>query len=132
MEDQAERSFHSLLLPLLLGVAVTLVIRGYQYGGGNHSVYLIAPLRQVQPELLAHDWWTNKTLQYHVAFTNLTAGLMKLGIERPAFATTYLALVVLMHVAWLRLVVWLGFDGRVYLFSALLYYLSAGGTGLGS
>jgi hypothetical protein len=132
MEARADRSFHSLLLPLFLGVAVTLVIRGYQYGGGNHGVYLVAPLRQVHPELLANDWWTNKTLQYHVAFTNLTAGLMKLGIERPAFAVMYLGLVVLMHVAWLRLVLWLGFDGRVYLFSVLLYYLSAAGTGLGS
>ena len=126
------RSIAPHLLPLLLGIAVTLVIRGYQYGGGNHSVYLIAPLREVHPELLANDWWTNKTLQYHVAFTKLTAGLMKLAIERPAFAAMYLALVVLMHLAWLRLVLVLGFDARVYLFSVLLYYLSAGGTGLGS
>jgi MFS family permease len=114
-----------------MGIAATLVIRGYQFGGGNHSVYLIAPLRQVHPELLANDWWTTKTLQYHVVFTNLTAGLMKLGIERTAFAVMYFGLVVLMHLAWLRLVLRLGFDGRVYLFSVLLYYLSAGGTGLG-
>src|SRR4051812_8595788 len=46
------------LLPLLLGVAMTLTLRGYQYGGGNHGVYLIAPLREVHPELLANDWWT--------------------------------------------------------------------------
>jgi hypothetical protein len=127
--DDRRRSY---LLPLLLGIAVTLVLRGYQYGGGNHSVYLIAPLRQVHPELLKNDWWATQTLQYHVVFTNLTAGLMRLGIERPAFLVMYLGLVVLMHLAWLRLVVGLGFDSRVYLFSVLLYYLSAGGTGLGS
>src|SRR5688572_16141804 len=125
------KSHGSLLLPLLMGIAVTLVIRGYQFGGGNHSVYLVAPLRQVHPELLANDWWTTKTLQYHVVFTNLTAALMKLGIERRAFAAMYLGLIVLMHLAWLRLVLRLGFDARVYLFSVLLYYLSAGGTGLG-
>jgi hypothetical protein len=122
----------SYVLPLLLGIAVTLVLRGYQYGGGNHSVYLIAPLRQVHPELLKNDWWSTNTLQYHVAFTNLTAALIRLGIERPAFLVMYLGLVLLMHLAWLRLVLRLGFDSRVYLFSVLLYYLSAGGTGLGS
>jgi hypothetical protein len=132
MQPRWPASIAAHLLPLMMGIAVTLVIRGYQYGGGNHSVYLIAPLREVHPELLANDWWTNKTLQYHVAFTKLTAALMKLGIERPAFAALYLALVVLMHVGWLRLVLLLGFDARVYLFSVLLYYLSAGGTGLGS
>ena len=41
---------------LLLGVALTLTLRGYQFGGGNHTVYLIEPLREVHPELLANDW----------------------------------------------------------------------------
>src|SRR5258706_11647390 len=120
------------LLPLLLGVAITLVLRGYQFGGGNHSVYLIEPLREVYPQLLANDWWTTHTLQYHVAFNKLTALLMQAGIVEPAFLLLYLALVLLLHVAWLRLTRVLGLDTRCYLLSVLLYYLSAGGTGLGS
>jgi hypothetical protein len=119
-------------LPLLLGVALTLTLRGYNYGGGNHTVYLIAPLQKVHPELLTNDWWTTHTLQYHVAYTTLTASLMRLGIVEPAFLAMYLALAVLLQVAWLRLVLALGLSGRHYLLSVLLYYLSAGGTGLGS
>lgn len=120
------------LLPLLLGIAVTLILRGYQFGGGNHSVYLIEPLREVHPELLANDWWITHTLQYHVAFNELTALLMRAGIVEPAFLVLYLGLVLLLHVAWLRLALLLGLDSRGYVLSVLLYYLSAGGTGLGS
>jgi hypothetical protein len=120
------------VLPLVIGVALTLTLRGYQFGGGNHCVYLVAPLREVHPELLARDWWTTHTLQYHVAFTKLTAGLMRLGIVEPAFVAFYLGLVALLHVAWLRIVRALGLDGRAYLLSVMLYYLSAGGTGLGT
>jgi hypothetical protein len=119
-------------LPLLLGIAVTLTLRGYQFGGGNHCVYLVAPLRDVHPELLANDWWTTHTLQYHIAYTKLTAALMRLNILEPTFLVFYLALVVLLHFGWLRIVLSLGFDGRTYLLSVLLHYLSAGGTGLGS
>lgn len=119
-------------LQLLLGIAVTLVLRGYQFGGGNHCVYLIAPLREVDPSLLAHDWWTTHTLQYHLAFTHLSAALMRLGVIETAFLAFYLALVVLLHVAWRRVVLALGLDARAYLLSVMLYYLSAGGTGLGS
>src|SRR3954471_1767792 len=120
------------LLPLLLGVALTLTLRGYQFGGGNHTVYLVEPLREVHPELLANDWWTTHTLQYHVAYNKLAAALLRLDIVQPAFLTLYLALVLLLHVAWLRLTRPLGLDTRTYLLSVLLYYLSAGGTGLGS
>src|SRR5882757_1269919 len=120
------------LLPLLLGIAITLTLRGYQFGGGNHAVYLIEPLREVHPELLANDWWATHTLQYHVAFNRLTALLMRMGIVEPAFLVFYLGLAVLLHVGWLRLVWALGLEARVCLFSVLLYYLSAGGTGLGS
>jgi hypothetical protein len=119
-------------LPLLLGIAVTLTLRGYQFGGGNHCVYLVAPLREVHPELLANDWWTTHTLQYHITYTKLTAALMRLNILEPAFLALYLALVVLLHVGWLRIVLSLGLDARTYLLSVVLYYLSAGGTGLGS
>jgi hypothetical protein len=120
------------LFPLLLGVCITLTLRGYQFGGGNHCVYLLAPLRELHPELLANDWWTTHTLQYHIAFTKLTALLMRLNLLEPAFLFFYLALLILLHVAWFRIVLALGLDARVYLLSVLLFYLSAGGTGLGS
>jgi hypothetical protein len=126
------QGFKSTLLPFLLAVALTLTLRGYDYGGGNHTVYLLAPLRTIHPELLKNDWWTTHTLQYHVAFTTLTATLMRLHIVEPAFLAMYLAMVVLLHLAWLRLVRALGLTARHYLLSVLLYYLSAGGTGLGS
>src|SRR5437762_296530 len=97
-------------LPLLFGIAVTLTLRGYQFGGGNHCVYLVAPLREVHPELLANDWWTTHTLQYHIAYSKLTAALMRLNILEPAFLVLYLALMVLLHLGWLRIVRSLGFD----------------------
>ena len=119
-------------LPLLLGIALTLTLRGYNFGRGNHTVYLIAPLHEVHPELLKNDWWTTQTLQYHLAYTKLTALLMRQNILQPAFLVLYLALVVLLHLAWLRITLALGLSARHYLLSVLLYYLSAGGTGLGS
>jgi hypothetical protein len=130
--SQSARSVTAALLPVLLGIALSLTLRGYNFGGGNHTVYLIAPLQKVHPELLKNDWWTTHTLQYHVAYTTLTAALMRLGIVEPVFLILYLALVVLLHVAWLRLVLTLGLSARHYLLSVLLYCLGAGGTGLGS
>lgn len=117
---------------LLLGVAVSLVMCGYQFGTGNHTVYLIAPLREVDPALLQNDWWTTHTLQYHWAFTKVAAGLMRVGWIEPVFLTLYLGLMVLLHAGWLRAVRVMGFDERAYVLSVLIYYLSAGGFGLGS
>lgn len=122
----------SRFFPVLLGVALTLTLRGYQFGGGNHTVYLIAPLREIHPELLQKDWWTTHTLQYHLAYTQLTAVLMRLHMVEGAFLVFYIGLMVLLHVGWLRIVLAVGLDARTYLLSVLLYYLSAGGTGLGS
>jgi hypothetical protein len=133
LSRSAERSSRlRFLLPLLLGIAITLILRGYQFGSGNHTVYLIEPLRELHPELLANDWWTTHTLQYHVAFNKLTVMLMRAGTVEPAFVVLYLGLLLLLHVGWLRLARSLGLDARIYLLSVLLYYLSAGGTGLGS
>src|SRR5438045_1047814 len=109
-------------VPLLLGVCITFTLRGYQFGGGNHCVYLLAPLREVHPELLANDWWTTHTLQYHIAYTKLTALLMRLNIVEPVFFVLYLVLLILLHVAWLRIVRALRLDARIYLLSVLLYY----------
>src|SRR4051794_19055701 len=123
------RSAH--LPAFLLALSITLILTGYQFGAGNHTVYLLAPLRKLHPDLLTNDWWTTHTLQYHLAFTHLSTFLMRLGIERPAFFILYLALAILLHLAWLRIALTLGLDARAYLLSVLLYHLSAGGTSLG-
>ena len=36
-------------LPLLLGLAITLAVRGYEFGNGNHAIYLIAPVDDDSP-----------------------------------------------------------------------------------
>ena len=110
---------------------MTLAVRGYRFGESNHAVYLIDALRRADPTLLTNDWWTQSTLQYHFVFNALTAGLMRLGILEPAFLVGYLALAVLLHVAWRKLVLRLGGTDGTYLLSVVLYYLLAGGVGLG-
>src|SRR6476620_2905648 len=79
-------------LSVLLGIAVTLSVRGYRYGESNHAVYLVDALRRVDPTLLTHDWWTNQTLQYHFVFNAVSGWLMKLGVIEPAFLVGYVAL----------------------------------------
>jgi hypothetical protein len=125
------RSLLPALFAVALGAAMTLCVRGYQFGESNHAVYLIDALRRSDPTLLKNDWWTQSTLQYHFVFNALTAGLMRLGILEPAFLIGYLALAVLLHVAWRKLVLRLGGTDGTYLLSVVLYYLLAGGVGLG-
>lgn len=119
------------LFALSFGMAMTLCVRGYQFGQSNHTIYLIDALRKSSPQLLAHDWFTTSTLQYHSIFGWLTQTLMRWEILEPAFLFIYLALVFLMHLAWYRLVICLGGRREIYLISVLIYYISAGGTGLG-
>jgi len=114
-----------------LGAAMTLCVRGYRFGESNHAVYLIDALRRSDPALLRNDWWTQSTLQYHFVFNALTAGLMRLGILEAAFLAGYLALAVLLHVAWRKLTIRLGGTDAAYLLSVVLFYLLAGGVGLG-
>jgi hypothetical protein len=114
-----------------LGIVMTLAIRGYQFGGSNHNIYLPAALRVNDPTLLENDWWTTETLQYHGLFTHLSAALMRWQIIEPAFLGGYLALAILLHVAWLRLTLAVGGGTSAYLLSVILYYLSGGGVGLG-
>src|SRR6186997_2122470 len=106
---------------------MTLCVRGYRFGESNHAVYLVDALRRIDPTLLRNDWWTQSTLQYHFVFNAITAGLMRLGILQPAFLVGYLALVVLLHVAWRKLVMRVGGGHGTYLLSVILYYLLAGG-----
>lgn len=119
------------LLPLTLGAAMTLALAGYRFGESNHAVYLVDALRRNDPTLLANDWWTQSTLQYHFVFNWLSALLMKTDLIEPAFLAGYLGLAILLHVAWRRLTLAGGGDDAVYLASVVLYHLMAAGTGLG-
>ena len=119
------------LLAIVVGVAITVCVRGYRFGESNHAVYLLAALREIRPGTLDNDWWTRSTLQYHVAFNSLTVALMRAGILQPAFLAGYVALAALLHVGWYRLTLRLGGTGATYLLSVTLYYLLAGGLGLG-
>ena len=114
-----------------LGVLLTLVVRGYRFGESNHAVYLVDAVRRLDPSLLQNDWWAQSTLQYHFVFSAMTASLMRLGILEPAFLAGYLLLAVLLHVAWRRLTLALGGSDGTYLLSVVLFYVLAGGVGLG-
>jgi hypothetical protein len=118
-------------LSVAAGVLLTLLIRGYRFGESNHAVYLVDALRQLDPTLLRNDWWANSTLQYHFAFNVMTAALMRAGVLEPAFLLGYLLLAVLLHVAWRKLVLRLGGSDATYLVSVVLFYVLAGGVGLG-
>jgi hypothetical protein len=118
-------------IAILLGVALTLVVRGYRFGESNHAVYLVDAIRRTDPSLLERDWWVQSTLQYHFVFNAMTAGLMRAGLLEPAFLLGYLALAVLLHVAWRRITLILGGNDAVYLLSVVFFYLLAGGLGLG-
>src|SRR5207249_11250495 len=119
------------LLLLLIGIALTLLIGGYQFGLSNHTVYLIDPLRQTNAQILKNDWWATSTLQYHGVFSAISAALMRWGIIQPVFLMVYLALVVLFHLGWWRLNRILGGSGETYLLSLVFFYFSDAGFGLG-
>src|SRR5437763_6082178 len=123
-------SYYDLLL-ILIGIAITFLVGGYQFGLSNHTVYLIEPLRENNPQILANDWWATSTLQYHGAFSKMSALLMRFGIIREVFLLGYLALVILFHLAWWRLNHILGGNGETYMLSVGFYHLSAAGFGLG-
>jgi hypothetical protein len=129
---QPARIIHpSALLAVAIGGAVTFCVYGYQFGHGNHGVYLLDALRTVDPNLLRNDWFTTHTLQYHVLFTHIAAALMRLGILKPGFAGIYLIMILMLHVAWRGIVHHLGGRNGAYLLSVAFYHLSAAGTALG-
>ncbi len=116
---------------VLFGIVMSLCVEGYQFGKSNHTVYLLDALRKTQPELLANDWFTTQTLQYHAVFGWISSSLYQLGIVEPAFLAGYLVLATMFHLGWYVLVVRVGGRQITYLLSLLLFYLSAGGFGLG-
>jgi hypothetical protein len=121
----------SIAFAVLFGVVMSLCVEGYQFGKSNHTVYLLDALRKTQPELLANDWFTTQTLQYHFVFGWITSTLFKLGLVEPGFLLSYLFVVTMFHLGWYLLTIRVGGGQMTYLFSLLLYYLSAGGLGLG-
>ena len=114
---------------VVFGLAITLVVGSYQFGRSNHTVYLLDAMHKLNPALLANDWFTTQTFQYHALFGLLTRTLA--GILEPAFLIRYLGLALAMHVGWFQLTRLLG-GGRVsYMLSVLLLYVSGAGTALG-
>ena len=111
----------------VLGCAFSLCVGGYQFGKSNHQVYLLDAFRLADPNLLANDWFTTHTMQYHVAFAWLTVGLMKLRLLESGFLVGHLLTVLGLHVAWLGISRALGLGRRAYLLSVVLYYLSFAG-----
>src|SRR5436190_23958741 len=80
------------LLLLMTGMSISLLIGGYQYGLSNHTVYLVEPLRENNPQILQNDWWATSTLQYHSVFSTMSAGLIRCGIICETFLMAYFAL----------------------------------------
>jgi hypothetical protein len=127
----AKLEFSSDLCAIVLAIALTLVVRGYQFGRSNHTVYLLDALRVNDPTLLANDWYTTHTLQYHFVFTHITAAFDRAGILQPAFLIGYLAIIIFFQLAWFLINRTFGGSRKTYLLSNILYLVSAGGAGLG-
>src|SRR5438067_13602038 len=97
-----EQSPLSIALALVIGISITLCVQGYQFGRSNHTVYLLDALHRSDPALLARDWFTTQTFQYHAIFGLITRALMRVGLLEPGFLVGYLALVFGFHLGWIR------------------------------
>jgi hypothetical protein len=117
---------------ILFGIIITMIVCGYEFAHGDHTVYLVEPLHLAFPNLLANDWFTTQTLQYHGAFSFFTAMLMRLGIAGKAFLLGYLGLVLCLHIAWFQIVRAVGGSRVAYLLSVILHFMSRGGVVLAS
>jgi hypothetical protein len=118
-------------LSIAFAVALTFCMQGYQFGTSNHTVYLLDALRHASPQLLRNDWFTTQTFQYHALFGAISRVLMSMGILAPGFFVAYVVLVLLLQVAWWRIVRALGGGAGPFLVSQVLFQLMAAGTGLG-
>ena len=121
-------------LAVAVGCLMSLVLSGYQFGKSNHTVYLLDAFRQADPAILANDWFTNSTLQYHGLFSLLTRWCLSLGILQPVFLIGYLLTVVAFHYFAWRIVRAIGGEftrPTTYLAAVVFLHLSAAGTGLG-
>src|SRR5437868_1456119 len=117
----ARRPCHAVaIFGVIFGVALSLAISGYQFGKSNHTVYLLDAIRHASPGLLANDWFTTQTFQYHATFGWLARGLMRVHLLEPGFLVGYLAIVALLHLGWWRLVRDLGGSVGTFLVSEVL------------
>jgi hypothetical protein len=110
---------------------LALVLDGYAFGQSNHHVYLLEAFRMKDPSLFSRDWFTVGTLQYHVLFSNITSFLLRLDVIEIGFLIGHLLCVVVMHAAWFGIVGRMGGSATTFLVSAVAFYASAGGVGLG-
>src|SRR5690349_2654266 len=131
MRSRMKRERIDAALAVLFGVALTIAMQGYQFGKSNHTVYLLDAMRHASPELLKNDWFATQTLQYHAAFGIVTRWLYRLHVIEPAFLVGYLLLVLLLHLAWWKIVRALGGGAAAFAMSEVFFHLSAGGAGLG-
>jgi hypothetical protein len=116
---------------LLLGCLMSVALYGYQVGKSNHTVYLLDALHRLDPKLLANDWFTTSTMQYHGLFALLTEWTLRHGVFYPVFLAGYALTVIGFQYACWRVVRAIGGSLASYLLAMMLYHLSAGGTGLG-
>ena len=86
-------------MAIAFGVAMSLCVYGYQFGQSNHTVYLLDAIHRADPSVLAGDWFTTQTFQYHAVFGWITRGLMRAGILELGFGLGYLVIVIGLHVA---------------------------------
>src|SRR6185503_4677366 len=91
--DSPRESNLPAVLAVLLGVVITFAIQGYQFGKSNHTVYLLDAMHRAWPEVLAKDWYTTQTLQYHPLFGLMTRSLLRAGIIEPAFLIGHILVV---------------------------------------
>ncbi|MFT3787668.1 MAG: hypothetical protein QM770_16120 [Tepidisphaeraceae bacterium] len=113
------------------GCAMALVVVGYNFGAGNHQVYLLPGVRALHPELLKNDWFTTGTLQYHFVFSWITSVLMRLNVLEAGFLIGHVLCVIGMNLAWWGIVRRLGAGVATYVLSVVFFYLSAAGLGPG-
>ncbi len=69
----------ALLLVLVVSVCFGLSF-GLNYGVDNQTVYMLGSLRLLDPSVLARDWYTTQSANYHPAFAYL--GWLLLALDR--------------------------------------------------
>lgn len=121
----------AVLSALTFGTLLSLALHGYQVGKSNHTVYLLDALRHLDGTLLANDWFTNATLQYHGLFSLITRWSLSAGVFEPVFLAGHLLTALALHYYLWRTVAAVGGSLRAYAMAAVLIHVPAAGFGLG-
>ena len=119
------------LAAVLAAASLMLAVTGYSFGGGNHEVYLLEPLRRAGLASFGADWFVHDTLQYHGLFAAVAATLLRYDVARGGFLVLFLFLLLATAGAWWRLVRALGGGVTAYLVAVVGYHLLLGDRGLG-